>query len=634
MTAKLPTFSIICALIGDRHAIENFLNETWRALNAVHFPQEVEIVLVFDDAYWKNTPLLDTLTRGQRFAVKTCYNEEPLNLPAKLYNCGLRLSTGLYVTFSKPGAPVNELSLIPVYEEISRGERSELLHIAVEQETIKRWQFPHQPTGDLIHTWLLCANFLRPSDVFIPLQKFQAGLRFDESPLLQMATEWALQVRLTSYMEASIQMVSEKMSQSKGYSTHSLRSIYPASIDTEQRYIAKQPWFERLQSQSSDENLFLRDLPKEEREFHHRCIEKFTAVLQKMEEGAPTLAPLKITVTSGFWDYHHNRLCFFNYLDDLAGKGFASYKTVFEHTASLDDFIGCDIVFLSRSRTEKVKDILAWCRLLRIPTVYMLDDNWFTVAADWPEQYGEMFSPTSPAYQNFIAGVEGSDYVLTYNRHLADDISKYNGNILRLPNSVELKNFEKISRPKSERFLIGYSGSPRYTEAPFKALGDIGRSRPDVEILISGTVLPYQEKLLDGCRIVRRPQMSYSRYISDLRSLGIDILLAPLDDSRTSASKCPNKYLEITALGAVGIYSDLDPYRWFIKNKHNGLMIESGAKSSQWERIIRENLDKRELAKLQSVARTDVAVNFDVPVVAEKFLKMIQKISQKNREND
>ncbi|WP_217468972.1 hypothetical protein, partial [Paraburkholderia phenoliruptrix] len=367
-------------------------------------------------------------------------------------------------------------------------------------------------------------------------------------------------------------------------------------------------------------------LPESTRDFLARQHARFGGQNIESCDNRSDAAPIKAIVTGGIWDYHHNRLCFFNYFDHLSGNGTVSYKSVFDHLLTKDDLIGNDIVFLTRTKTNNVSDILRWCNELSIPTVYMIDDNWFSVADDWPDQYASMFGKHSDYYNNFIRGIEGADCVLTYNKHLAHDLSLHAKKIVMLKNSVELEFFEDMPRPNNERYVIGYSGSPRYMSAPFEALGQIGRNRHDVDILISGTILPEQEERLRDCNLIRKPHMSYSRYASEIRKTGVDLLLAPLDDSRTSASKCPNKYLEITALGAVGIYSNVDPYTWYIHNDINGVLVDDSDSASQWYAAMTSLLDKKRLAELHAAARADVYENYTVPKVATDFLNMVRSV--------
>src|SRR5205085_9624125 len=54
----------------------------------------------------------------------------------------------------------------------------------------------------------------------------------------------------------------------------------------------------------------------------------------------------------------------------------------------------------------------------------------------------------------------------------------------------------------------------------------------------------------------------YEEYLDRLTSGAFDVMIAPLfGGKRAKRSKCPIKFLEFTAAGALGVYSDVEPYR-------------------------------------------------------------------------
>jgi len=105
-----------------------------------------------------------------------------------------------------------------------------------------------------------------------------------------------------------------------------------------------------------------------------------------------------------------------------------------------------------------------------------------------------------------------------------------------------------------------------------------------------------------------------------------DILLAPVGNTRTDASRCPNKYLEITAGGAVGVYSNLPPYTNYITDRENGLLV--GSEPDLWKEAIAFLLDDpaSRVALLEN-AQNDVRTRFDTPVVLPRFLDFLMRAS-------
>ena len=133
---------------------------------------------------------------------------------------------------------------------------------------------------------------------------------------------------------------------------------------------------------------------------------------------------------------------------------------------------------LTRARCGHVRSIIDHCAALGIPTLYMIDDNWLTVAADYPKYYARIFSPGRPDYENFLYALRHATAVLTYSPILAEDIAPYARRILRLPVSVPLAEFESVPRPAHpDGFVVGFAGSLRHEDAAFAAMAAVARKR-------------------------------------------------------------------------------------------------------------------------------------------------------------
>jgi glycosyltransferase involved in cell wall biosynthesis len=375
---------------------------------------------------------------------------------------------------------------------------------------------------------------------------------------------------------------------------------------------------------------FLRDCNSVERAFLLRRGLKSSVRPEQPATSEPEQRQFRIVIIGGHYEHHHNVLCFFNYLDRLAGTGFATYKVLCEPNVKSDDLIGMDLAILSRLRGENTRHIVEACRRSGVPSMYMLDDNWLSLGRDWPE-FSKDFRPGAPQFEAFLYAARNCDVTLTYNKLLIEDLAPIANNIVTLPNSVDLDLFDAVERPTSQRFVVGYAGSLRYTDAAFAALAAVARLRPDVDLLVFGDLSKSQRKLLELCKVDQRGFLPYEQYVRAIRNSGVDILLSPADDSRTSRSKCPNKYLEITAAGAVGIYSELEPYVWRVKDGVNGRLVSSSAGKEDWISAILSLLDKAALARMSAAARQDVEANNSVGIVAAEFRRLICRIAAKGR---
>jgi glycosyltransferase involved in cell wall biosynthesis len=266
------------------------------------------------------------------------------------------------------------------------------------------------------------------------------------------------------------------------------------------------------------------------------------------------------------------------------------------------------------------------CNRFAIPAVFMLDDNWFAVGQEWKE-YANVFTPGSKTYEDFLYCLTRADHVLTYNALLAEDLRPYSKNLEVLPVNVKLAAFREMQGNPARRPQVGYVGSPRRMEMPFEALADLTKDRDDFDIFLMGATVPKSFSTVPANRLITRDYVfGYSQYAALLCEAAPDILLAPVQETRSDASRCPNKYLEITAAGAVGIYSDLPPYRNLVKDRETGVLASPTAQS--WSNAIRYLLDNPAArAEIRNNAQREVRERFDTPVVLPQFLDFLMRAS-------
>jgi glycosyltransferase involved in cell wall biosynthesis len=330
--------------------------------------------------------------------------------------------------------------------------------------------------------------------------------------------------------------------------------------------------------------------------------------------------PLRITVL-GDENPAHNQLCFFNYFELLTAERVFDWRAVYDAVAHPLDLLDADLVVFSRVAIENGTYLMRWCHDRRIPTIYMIDDNWFWLGRDWPE-YEKYFTPGKPAYDNFIACLALADTALTYNAVLAEDLIPHTRRVVQLPTNVDLRFFSPPSERPTDRVKVGFAGSVRKNATPFKALLDVARERYCVDVFVMSSELPVELAALPPERVQFIPtQYNYAAYAQTVCQAAPDILLAPVGRSRFEQSKCPNKYLEITAAGAVGVYSDAEPYLSYVTTDTGRF---AGDDVLAWKEAIEDLIDHPDVRQsMQQAALTDIERNFDTRVVLPQFLQML-----------
>lgn len=78
--------------------------------------------------------------------------------------------------------------------------------------------------------------------------------------------------------------------------------------------------------------------------------------------------------------------------------------------------------------------------------------------------------------------------------------------------------------------------------------------------------------------------MSWSNYLAYTAGHACDIALAPLLPGAFNAARGPTKFYDYTRMGAAGLYSDMAPYRGFVRDGVDGVLL--GNDAAQWVEAI------------------------------------------------
>ena len=186
-------------------------------------------------------------------------------------------------------------------------------------------------------------------------------------------------------------------------------------------------------------------------------------------------------------------------------------------------------------------------------------------------------------------------------------------------------------RQQSGGLAGGLCRTLRYRDGAFQALAAASqRTAPPVKVVLFGRVSPRQLQFFDK-RAVVLPFVGYDAYAAALGALQPDILIAPLDRSRTSMSKCPVKYLDYSIAGAAGVYSDMPPYSQTIADGKTGLLVR-GDDAASWaaaiDRLIEDEALRRSIVR---AARRDIQEKYETAVVAPAFAEALRSVIEGHR---
>jgi glycosyltransferase involved in cell wall biosynthesis len=637
-----PTF--ILGILGDYGRVESALARSIERLEEIAGRTACRIVAALEDSRWETVPLVQTL--GMRFPEGrlTVHCGDYLDQPARLFSAAAERAEGEFLQFLWPGCLPN---LDAVNAACSVAEARDLDWLAFAGPLADALPELCSPDlGDRFYSYYLaCGRWIPLCQAVVRRTSFLEMHGLDASPLLQREFDADFWLRSVRHGQRGLIGAGSLGETCWTWEEFPLQSDFRVPRYLSQSYRVRASGLAAGDDRRKLTREFEADLPPALR----RTVGRLTCEASTTAFACNAPAAYKIAVTGGPWEFAHNQLCFYNHFKELEGQGLFTYVPLLDQLIAPDrDLRDIDAVIISRGRHANLRRVLEYCRQQSIPAMYMIDDNWFWVGKDWPESYGTTFAPGLPQYEMFLSCVRECDAVLVYNDVLADDVQPHARRVIRLPVNVRQADFSaplqhvelrsKIEgllewRRQTGGLIAGYIGSLRYNDAAFAALAAAaGRGRLPVKAMLFGVVSERQRRLFGG-EAVELPYVGYDDYAAAVGMLAPDILVAPLDRSRTSMSKCPNKYLEYSIAGAAGVYSNTPPYSQTIIDGRTGLLV--GDDEASWSAAIVRLIDDAVLRQsVAAAARHDVLERFETGVVAPAFAQaLLQLIRESGRQS-
>ncbi|WP_136222452.1 glycosyltransferase [Massilia sp. Mn16-1_5] len=99
--------------------------------------------------------------------------------------------------------------------------------------------------------------------------------------------------------------------------------------------------------------------------------------------------------------------------------------------------------------------------------------------------------------------------------------------------------------------------------------------------------------------------MSWTNYFAYTRAVRCDVGLAPLLPGPFNKGRGATKFFDYARMGAVGIYTDVAPYRGFIRHEIDGILLPN--EPQIWERTVSELINDRARRERMSAAARERA---------------------------
>ena len=117
-------------------------------------------------------------------------------------------------------------------------------------------------------------------------------------------------------------------------------------------------------------------------------------------------------------------------------------------------------------------------------------------------------------------------------------------------------------------------------------------------------------------------------YYNFVKENKFDIGLAPLKETSFNSCKYYNKFLDYTSKGMVGVYSNVEPYKFIVKDKINGMLAENEINS--WQETLEKLILSEEFRnKLYDNAVKCIQKDFSYENIALRVLNCIPELKNK-----
>ena len=231
-----------------------------------------------------------------------------------------------------------------------------------------------------------------------------------------------------------------------------------------------------------------------------------------------------------------------------------------------------DILLFHRLLSPYAKELMQIAHKKRKCIVFLMDDDLLTL-----HELSDEFAYLAPGAINrqvLEALIRGADLVVTYSKLMQDSVMPLNPRNVRMKTNIQSERLigarSKIKEPQTNdtssdspvriAFAGGYA---RKEELAFlrPAIVEVSRRLKDRAEFHFWGISPEGIEDLQSAYHCESFSYSYEEYLSRLVQSNFDVMIAPLfGEKKAKRAKCPIKFLEITAAGAIGVYSDVEPY--------------------------------------------------------------------------
>ena len=311
-------------------------------------------------------------------------------------------------------------------------------------------------------------------------------------------------------------------------------------------------------------------------------------------------------------------LCGHTQLEYLEKQGKLNYKFVISHFTNKKNIEWSDIIVFLRSDSDIDAYVSKIAKKAGKKLIYVLDDDILNVPNYLSSAPYYLLPSTN---KNIRTIMSNCDTFLTPSPVLLEKYGK-NFKYKFLISEPSLNRINK--KPKNDKVKIGFAGSIDRAQDLSQILEGaiteiVNKYGDSIEIEFMGAKPEFVDKL----NLKHLPyQDGYDAYTAFMAKCNWDIGLAPMPDTEFHRCKYFNKYVEYASFGIAGIYSNLEPYTYGIKDKENGLLVNNTTKD--WVDAISLLIENEELrSKISNKCLQEANEIYPLDILAEDYLNKI-----------
>ena len=236
----------------------------------------------------------------------------------------------------------------------------------------------------------------------------------------------------------------------------------------------------------------------------------------------------------------------------------------------LDSYLDCDVCVISRYISYSHLNFLQELKLRGVKIIYFMDDDLFDINAlsGLPYKYQWKIFTQAFIYQSKLKKICDEFWVST--AYLAEKYADLNPMLLNPIPSVK-------TAIKNKTVSVCYHGTASHNQEIrwlIEIIEAVQSSSENIYFELFGTKT-INKLFANYPRVSILHPMKWSNYFQFTASQKRDIALAPLLENDFNAARGATKFYDYARLGAVGIYSNVVPYKGFIRDGVDGILLEN-----------------------------------------------------------